>query len=220
MYGDFVMQVDDGVGRVLDALRENGMAGNTLVIFTSDNGPVWFPTDVARFSHRSAGPLRGMKSDSWEGGHRMPFIARWPGQIPPNTVSRQLICHTDLLATFAAIVGQSLPDDAGEDSFNILPALLNPDLQKPIHDSLVLTNRAAVIRQGPWKLITHLGSGGFSEPRKVEPTPGGPTGQLYNLDQDLAETTNLWTAQPQLVAQLQKLLRQIKQQGRSRPIGG
>lgn len=218
IYGDFVMQVDDGVGLVLNALRESDMADNTLVIFTSDNGPVWYQADVTRFGHHSVGPLRGIKGDSWEGGHRIPFIAHWPRRIPANTVSDQIICQTDLLATFAAILDYSLPDDFGEDSFSLLPVLLNPDLKTPIHKTIVLKNRATVIRQGPWKLITHLGSGGLSEPRKVKPTAGGPTGQLYNLENDLAETTNLWSAEPEIVARLQKLLEQIKERGHTRSL--
>ncbi|MCP5118484.1 MAG: sulfatase-like hydrolase/transferase, partial [bacterium] len=177
MYGDFVMQVDYTVGQILDALDRTQLSGNTLVIFTSDNGPVWYEQDVQRYSHDAAGPLRGMKGDAWEGGHRVPFLARWPGRIRPGSASNQLLCFTDMMATFAAIVG-SAPPETAIDSHNMLSALLGRD-SRPIRDNLVLKQAATVVRQGDWKLITHLGSGGFSDPRRVSPVPGGPQGQLY-----------------------------------------
>jgi arylsulfatase A len=107
MYGDFTMMVDAEIGRILAALDKSGLAGDTLVIFTSDNGPTWYEADVERLGHASAGGWRGMKSDAWEGGHRMPFIVRWPGRVKAGTVSEQTICFTDLLATFAEICGAS-----------------------------------------------------------------------------------------------------------------
>ncbi len=123
MYGDFVMMVDAQIGRVLAALEKAGMTQDTLLILASDNGPVWHPADVARFGHDAAGGLRGMKADAWEGGHRMPFIVRWPGRVKAGTVSDQTICFTDLLATFADICGAKLPAGAGPDSFSFLPVL-------------------------------------------------------------------------------------------------
>jgi arylsulfatase A len=172
MYGDFLMMVDHQIGRILKALDQAGMADETLVIFTSDNGPVWYPTDVERFGHDSAGGLRGMKGDVWEAGHRMPFIVRWPGKVQRGSVSRQVICFTDLLATFAAILDTELPRDAGEDSFDVLPVLLGaqPD-DKPIRPAVVVPAMTGMfsIRSGPWKLIDGLGSGGFSQPRRIEP---------------------------------------------------
>ena len=197
LYGDFVMQVDDTVGQVLAALDRNGLARDTLVVFTSDNGPVWYPQDVEKFGHRSVGPLRGMKSDAWEGGHRMPFVVRWPGRVEPGSVCAQTICFTDMLATFASMVGDQLPAEQPTDSVSILPLLDGSD--RPVRDVTVLTNRGKVIRQGKWKLITHLGSGGFSRPRRVEPRPGGPKGQLYDLAADPSETTNLWLREPTIV---------------------
>ena len=105
--------VDDVVGSLLDALDNTNASNNTLFIFTSDNGPVWYPQDVKKYKHSSVGPLRGMKGDAWEGGPRMPFIARWPSHIPANSESSQIICHTDMIATFAAITEQKLPTNAG-----------------------------------------------------------------------------------------------------------
>jgi arylsulfatase A len=204
LYGDFVMQVDSTVGEILAALDRNGMAKDTLVVFTSDNGPVWYPQDVAKFGHRSVGKLRGMKSDAWEGGHRMPFVARWPGRVEPGSVCDQTICFTDMLATFSAIVGDELPAETTRDSVDILPLLEGSD--RPVRDVTILHPRATVIRQGKWKLITHLGSGGFSKPRKITPKPGGPRGQLYDLESDPAETNNLWLDNPDVVTRLTKAL--------------
>src|SRR5947207_11984821 len=129
-FGDFVVQTDAVVGQVLDALKRTGLADNTLVIFTSGNGPA-VGAEVTpgaydrlkQYGHASMGPLRGAKRDAWEGGHRVPFIARWRGQIAPGTTSAETICHVDFLATVAAILGTKLPDDAGEDSYNLLPVL-------------------------------------------------------------------------------------------------
>ncbi len=220
MYGDFMVMVDAMIGRVLAALQEAGMANDTLVIFTSDNGPVWYEADVKRFGHDSAGGLRGMKGDAWEAGHRMPFIVRWPGHVQAGAVSGQTICFTDLLATFAAMLEVPLPKDAGEDSFNILPVLLGrqPDDQ-PVRGPLVVPSSGGfmTIRSGPWKLIDGLGSGGFSEPRKIKPPANGPAGQLYNLAEDLSETNNLWQQHPDVVQRLESELARIRAAGRSRP---
>ncbi|MGK0219882.1 MAG: hypothetical protein ACI9HE_003388 [Planctomycetota bacterium] len=199
------------MGRVLKALDAAGMADDTLLVFTSDNGPVWYDTDVERFGHDSSGGLRGMKGDAWEGGHRMPFIVRWPGEVKPSSVSQQTICFTDLLATFAAASGAPLP--SGElDSFNLLPVLLGqqPE-QQPIRGPLVTPSAGGAfsIRSGPWKLIDRLGSGGFTKPGRITPEPEGPTGQLYNLTQDPSETLNLYQAQPQIVKRLQARLNGI-----------
>jgi arylsulfatase A-like enzyme len=159
-----------------------------------------------------------MKGDAWEAGHRMPFAVRWPGKVAPGSVSDQTICHTDMLATFADVIGVSLPEDAGEDSFSILPTLLGKQGERPVRPATVIISARNVlaIRQGPWKLITELGSGGFSQPSRVKPVAGGPRGQLYNLSDDPGETTNLWNEQPEVVDQLTKLLQQYKSQGRSR----
>ena len=149
-----------------------------------------------------------MTADAWEAGHRMPFVVRWPGRVKAGSLSRQTICFTDLLATFSAIVGTELREEAGPDSFNLLPVLLGTQPEdQPIRDSLVIAsgNGTMTIRSGPWKLIAGLGSGGFSKPSRTKPTPDGPNGQLYNLDDDLGETTNLYQANPQVV---NKLLRE------------
>ena len=219
-YGDFVMMVDHEVGRVLDTLKVHDMERDTIVIFTSDNGPVWYENDTERFQHDSAGGFRGMKADAWEAGHRMPFIVRWPGHASASSSTDHLVCFTDLMATFADIWETELPQDAGPDSHSFLPALL----QQPFEEGTKRTEfvmRAGskstmTIRAGDWKLIIGLGSGGFSKPSRIPPKPGGPTGQLYNLKSDPAEANNVYQDHPDIVQRLQKRMKQIVDDGRSR----
>ena len=223
MYGDFLMMVDAQIGRVLAALRGTNMEKDTLVIFTSDNGPCWYETDDQRFGHDSSGGLRGMKADAWEGGHRMPFIVRWPGMVQAGSTSSQITCFTDLLATFADILNVDLPQAAGPDSFSILPALTagKPNDQ-PTRSSFVMQAGSVpsmmTIRSGDWKLITGLGSGGFSRPKKITPSTNDPAGQLYNLSLDRAETNNLYTQKHEIVAQLTSEMKHIVDSERSRPL--
>jgi arylsulfatase A-like enzyme len=219
-YGDFVAEVDWAMGQIIKTVDDAGFRDNTLVVFTSDNGSHWPVAQVKQFNHHANGPWRGQKSDIHEGGHRVPFICRWPGRIKPGTQSRQTICLTDMLATFAAVIGDSLPANTGQDSYNILPVLLNPDLEKPIREATVhhSGNGVFAIRQGPWKLIQGLGSGGFTAPAQVKPKPGGPQGQLYNLQDDPGEQKNLWLEKPEIVERLTALLERYKQQGYSRPM--
>lgn len=223
LYGDFAMMVDAEVGRVLAALQQSGMANDTLLIFTSDNGPVWYDQDVAKWKHDSAGGLRGMKADAWEAGHRMPFIVRWPGKVKSGSTSDQLVCFTDLLATFAEILGAPLPEQAAPDSFSFLPTLLDKRERTTVGRSQFVMRAGGVrtmmmIRSGPWKLITELGSGGFSQPRRVVSKPGEPDGQLYDLSQDLSESNNLYLKHPEIVSQLKQQLERIVQQGHHRPL--
>ena len=211
MYGEFCSMVDAEVGRVLKALQEQQLESETMVIFTSDNGPVWYDADVTRFGHDSAGGLRGMKADAWEAGHRMPFLIRWPGIVKPESSSSRLICFTDLMATFAELTGIKLPEDGVFDSESFLPALTNPSVGQVPRGPIVMKagSGAMLIREGKWKLIDQLGSGGFSSPKRVRPTKGGPEGQLYDLSKDPSEKTNLWSEYPELVRSLRKRLKQI-----------
>ena len=231
LYGDFVVETDAFVGAVLEALDRTGQTDDTMVIFTSDNGGLYHYWEakeaddlkyykirsrgqyVKQFGHRGNKHLRGTKADIWEGGHRVPFLVRWPGQTPPNSVSEQLIELTDLLATCAALVGENLPEGMGEDSRNILPAMLNADPDSPVRDFAVhhsLWGKFA-IRQGPWKLIEGRGSGGFTFPREIDPEEnGGPKGQLYHLKNDPSETKNLYTEQPEVVKRLSLLLKKVR----------
>lgn len=226
MYGDFMMMVDAEVGRVLTALDDAQMTADTILIFTSDNGPTWFDADHERFGHDSSGGLRGMKADAWEGGHRMPFIVRWPGTVPAGSSSDQLICFTDLLATFADLFNVDLPADAGPDSYSFLPALEGrspQQQQQPQRDTFVMRAGSVAtmmtIRAGDWKLITGVGSGGFSRrEKKITRGPNDPPGQLYNLASDRAETDNLYAQHPDIVARLTSQLNRIVDAGRSRPL--
>jgi arylsulfatase A len=220
-YGDFVCEVDAMLGRVLAALEENGLAGNTLVVFTSDNGADWKLEDLARFAHRANADWRGEKADIWEAGHRIPFLVRWPGHIRPGSVSSELGCLSDFMATVAAITGVTLPDNAAEDSFNLLPAFMEKN-SRPIRPDIIHHSIDGVfsLRRGNWKLEEGLGSGGFSPPAKVEPAPGGPKGQLYDLAKDPAELNNLYQKRPDIVDSLATLLQKYKEQGHTRPLAG
>lgn len=214
LYGDFVMMVDAEIGRILNALTDVGISEETIVIFTSDNGPVWYEGDTERFQHDSAGGLRGMKSDAWEAGHRMPFVVRWPGVVLPGTTSSHLICFTDLLATFAQLMQQKLSDNDGPDSFSFLPELtgaherLTPKRRKFVMRAGSVASMM-MIRSGQWKLITGRGSGGFSQPRRVKPSVGEPAGQLYRMPHDRQEASNLYSSHPEVVRKLTQELRQV-----------
>lgn len=215
-YGDFVMQTDATVARVMAALDKAGVAENTLFVFTSDNGSHWLPSDIEKHGHRANAHWRGQKADAWEGGHRVPFIVRWPGKIAAGSKCDATICHVDFLATVAAILGKEIPDGAAEDSHNYLAALRGEKFTRPaavVHHS---SQGLFAIRQGDWKLIAGLGSGGFSAPQTADPKPDGPQGQLYNLATDPSEKENLWLKEPQKVAELQKLLSKYQSEGRSR----
>lgn len=212
-YADFVMETDAVIGRVLEALEQSGAAGNTLLVFTSDNGcaPYIGAKELEALGHYPSGPLRGYKSDVWEGGHREPFIVRWPGVVRPGSLCGQLVLQADLLATFAELLGAQLPATAGEDSFSILPLLRGAD--QPVREQAVncSSNGLPSVRQGPWKLILGPGSGGWSTDVSDQPV------QLYNLADDLGETKNLAAAQPQRVAEMKALLEKLITQGRSTP---
>ncbi len=214
LFADFVMETDAVVGRVLDALEKSGAADNTLVIFTADNGcaPYIGVKDLEQMGHYPSGPLRGYKADAWEGGHRVPFIARWPGVVKPSSVCGQLVCQADFLRTFADILGAKLPDNAGEDSFSLLPLLKGDD--KPIRENAVSASAQGLpaVRSGAWKYIPGPGSGGWGQ--------GGDQSQpvqLYNLADDLGETKNLAAAMPEKVAEMQALLEKLITDGRSTP---
>ncbi len=215
LYGDFMVMVDAMIGRVLEALKKAEMQDDTLVMFTSDNGPVWYDADVERFAHDSCGVFRGMKADAWEAGHRMPFIVRWPGEVKAGSVSHQTICFTDLLATFAAITEYPRKANEGPDSYDFSPVLLGKqDDSQPVRPHLAMRSGSGfmTMRVGDWKLINGLGSGGFSQPRRITPGPGDPAGQLYNLAEDPSETKNLYAQRPDMVKKLQATLKTIVDQ--------
>ena len=228
--GDFVCELDTLTGRLLDALKELGIDDNTMVMFNSDNGPetnhaVWMRED---YQHDAAGGWRGVKRDAWEGGHRVPFIARWPGRIPAAQVSRQMTNTTDIFATIASIVGYELPDDVAVDSFDMLPAMLGIQGDaKPIRPHMLTQSFRGQfqLRQGNWKYLDHLGSGGnhydkgLLHPYELPETAPTATGQLFNLATDPGETTNLFFTEARKRTEMQALLADLKKPkaGRSAP---
>ncbi|MBW8036479.1 MAG: arylsulfatase [Planctomycetes bacterium] len=221
-WGDFVLQVDWTVGQILKALKRKGFEDNTLIIVTSDNGatPGADFAHLEKFGHNPSYIFRGYKADIFEGGHRMPFIAKWPGKIKPGSTSDETICHTDLMATAADIVGYELPDNAGEDSVSILPALLSKKYKKPLREATVhhSLNGSFSIRKGKWKLELCPGSGGWSYPREDrKQTKGLPPVQLYDLEKDIAETTNVQHEHPEIIKELTDLLQSYIDRGRSTP---
>ncbi len=235
-YGDFVSQVDDCVGQVAAALARAGVADETLIIFTSDNGPE-ISNEVRpgvydraqQYKHYSMGPLRGAKRDLWEGGHRVPFVARWPGQIRPGTVCEQTICHVDLLATVAAILDANLPANAGVDSYSLLPALRGQKFEALLREATVHHSGSGqfAIRRGDWVLISaHGGDDNGPRPRGGEPDwfkaergyPATASGaELYDLRTDLAERHNVIADHPEIVRELSELLEKYVTSGRSTP---
>jgi arylsulfatase A-like enzyme len=220
-YADFVMQVDADVGKILDALEKNGLTQNTLVIFASDNGcaPQVDITALRAKGHDPSGGFRDAKADIFEGGHRIPFIARWPGKIKAGSNNDSLISLNDLVATCAEIVGGKLPADAGEDSVSLLPALLG-EISKPTRETLVhhSVNGSFAIREKNWKLVLCADSGGWSAPRPNSADAKElPAVQLYDLSRDIGETTNVQEQHPEVVSRLTKLLEKYVADGRSTP---
>lgn len=211
-YGDFVQMVDATVGRIMETLDANGLADNTLLIFTSDNGPFWREDKIEEFDHRAAGQLRGMKSDIYEGGHRVPFVVRWPGQIAAGTASDHTTTLTNLMASCADLLEAELSEDTAEDSYSIWPILMGQASENTAGQAVIHHSGGGhfAIRQGNWKLVEKLGSGGFTAPQRVEPEPGGPQGQLYDLAADPMETNNLYLERPEVVEQLTAELDRIR----------
>ena len=229
-HGDFLFEMDWIVGELMKTLDELGVADNTLVMFASDNGPE-VPTVIAMrrdHQHDGARPWRGVKRDQWEGGHRTPFIVRWPGKVKAGSTSDQITSLTDIFATCAAITGAKLPDDAAEDSYNILPVLDGTQGEKPVRPYMLQQTWTLEmsIRRGNWKLLDHKGSGGSNYSRGGEwgmkqyaipdNDPDAP-GQLYNLAEDPGEKNNLYSKHPEIVKELKALLEKSKTSGRSAP---
>lgn len=227
--GDFVRELDVLVGRILDLVKDLGIDDNTLILFNSDNGAETVHVDWMRqdYEHDASGGWRGMKRDGWEGGHRVPFIARWPGKFPKKQVSNQMTNTTDIFATVASIIGYTLDDKDATDSFDMLPTMLGVQNKNESIRPHMLTQSFRgefQIRQGNWKYLDHIGSGGnnyeknkdlkkYMLPEKAE----GALGQLYNLTNDPGETTNLFFKEAHKRKELQQLLEQLKSSGRSAP---
>jgi len=218
-YADFVLQLDADMGRILEALEASGVADDTLLIFTSDNGcsPSANFSELLAAGHNPSYHFRGHKADAFEGGHRVPFLVRWPGKVKPGSGSDQLVGQFDFMATFADLLGKELPPTAGEDSVSFLPALLGA-IDKPGRSSLISQsiNGSFAIRDGQWKLILCPGSGGWSFPKPgADNTTGLPDFQLYDLSADPGEKNNLVAAHPDRVATMKAALETAIARGRT-----
>lgn len=238
IYGDFVHELDWIVGEVMKTVKEMGEEDKTLVIFTSDNGGMFNATGQETWvlGHRLNGDLLGFKFDAWEGGHRVPFIAHWPGKIKAGEISNQLICNVDMLATFAALTGQTLEDGQGRDSKNMLEAITGTTNEQ-LREEVVLAAQKKShlsIRKGEWMYIGAQGGGGFTRSKHGAHAFGGPAAisfagqinsdiengqitegaspaQLYNLEKDPSQTTNLYEQFPEKVKELEKLLKSYQE---------
>jgi len=233
LYGDFIHELDWMVGRLLECLKDSGLADNTLVIFTSDNGGMFNIGGQAAWKagHELNGDLLGFKFSAWEGGHRVPFIARWPGKIKAGSTSKQMICNVDMVATMASLTGVKIKEGHARDSVDVLPALIG-DPARQIRDHLILAAHKRshlAVRKGKWMYIGAQAGGGFTAAKRGGHAFGGPAAvtftkrvnsdiengkikadappeQLYDLDADLAQTTNVSRKHPEVVKEMKALL--------------
>ncbi|SHG56724.1 Arylsulfatase A [Fodinibius roseus] len=221
LYGDFVLQVDGMVGKVMEALEANGLFDDTILIFTSDNGasPRADFEELQQAGHDPSYIYRGHKADIYEAGLRVPFLVSWPDGIEGSFASNETISTADFMATFADLTGTNLPDNAAEDSYSFLPVLKQLAYGKPLREATVLHSidgRFAIMKE-EWKLILWPGSGGWSYPNTEEDLRGLPSFQLYNLEKDPAEKFNLVHIYPDKVKELKSLLEIYIDEGRSTP---
>jgi arylsulfatase A-like enzyme len=217
-YGDFVLETDWAVGQILQALRRDGLEDSTLAILTSDNGAHSEPLHLEeQYGHRANYIFRGQKSDAWDGGHHIPFVARWPGNVPPGTSSDQTICLTDLFATCVDLLKQPRPKGAAQDSFSILP-LLEGKTNVAVRPGVVMHSNDGyfAVKQGPWKLVLCRGSGGWTLPENQAP-PSLPELQLYNVQDDPSEKENLYAEHPDIVAKLKAALDDYRRESHTAP---
>ncbi|MGC6426040.1 MAG: sulfatase family protein [Akkermansiaceae bacterium] len=227
-HGDFIFQMDWIVGELMKTLKDLGLAENTIVMFGSDNGPEVPTINAMRRDHQHDGakPWRGVKRDQWEGGHRTPFIVKWPGVVKPGSVSDEIVSLTDVFSTCASITGATFPRSAGEDSFDLIQVLKGTQGPEALRPYLLQQTFALKlsIRQGDWKYIDHKGSGGsnYEKPgawgmKKYALPDNDPEapGQLFNLNDDPGETTNLFSKHPEVVKKLKALLEESKASGRT-----
>ena len=222
-YGDFVLMVDDMVGKVMKALKDAGVDDNTILVFSTDNGcsPQAKFDELQEKGHYPSYIYRGHKADLFDGGHRIPCVVRWPAKIKPHTVN-QTVCLTDFFATFATIADYQLKDSEGEDSYNILPLLLNEKEGDVIREATVhhSINGDFTIRKGEWKLLLSPSSGGWSFPKPGtddEVIETLPLIQLYNMKTDPAEKNNVYAEHPEVVKELKDLMIKYVKEGRSTP---
>ena len=220
-YGDFVLMVDSVVGQVMAALDRAGVSDNTILIFTSDNGcsPMADFAELAGYDHHPSYHFRGHKADIYEGGHRIPLLLRWPESVRAGAVCDDTVCLVDLLATCAELLGDDLPNSAGEDSVSNLPLWLEIPGAAPVREATVhhSIDGSFSIRQDHWKLELCPGSGGWSWPKPGAECEGMPPIQLYDLNADIGERVNLYDQHTEVVRRLTDLLTRYVRNGRSTP---
>ncbi|MBI0400504.1 sulfatase family protein [Cyclobacterium marinum] len=211
LYGDFVMDIDQVVARISSKLEAEGLLDNTLIIFSSDNGAYWPAEEILLHGHDSNKGSRGQKGDVWNGGHRVPLIISWPSGIKKSNTYKGLVSLTDIYATLASLTGKRIPAGEGIDSKDFGPVLAG-DMSFTTRENMVHHSSGGMfaIREGDWKYIDGLGSGGFTYPFKINPEENGPEGQLYQLNQDPLETTNLFEAFPEKIIRMKEKLEALK----------
>ncbi len=218
-YGDFIRDIDNAVARICQTLKDLDIDENTIVIFASDNGAPWNDTDIQKYAHSSNWSSRGQKGDVWDGGHHIPLIIRWPDVISKGNVCHQTVGLIDLFATLADINAEPLRPNEAEDSFSFKP-LLYGKTNTPTREHILYFagDHTLAIKQGDWKYIEGLGSGGFTAPNRVTPTANGPKAQLYNIKSDPLEQNNLYLQETKRAEKMSRKLQELKAQGHSRKL--
>ncbi|MCG6190682.1 sulfatase family protein [Maribellus maritimus] len=216
-YGDFIMQIDNIVAQITELIKEQGIEKNTMIIFSSDNGAAWETEDILQYAHQSNWGRRGMKGDTWDGGHHIPLVIKWPEKIKAGTIYNYDIGLTDFYATFADMTHQEMNENEAEDSYSFM-TVLNGNREEKFRDHIIYLSSSGklAIKKGDWKYIQGLGSGGFSYPANLSPVKNGPTSQLYNMKKDIEEKNNLFLQKPKIAEELNTYLKKLVENGYSR----
>lgn len=228
-YGDYVVEIDSHVGRIMEALKERGIDKNTLIIFSSDNGPEVYASErISKYNHDSS-TLRGLKRDSYEGGHRVPFIISWPAVIKGGVVSDEVISQVDIMATVADITGYKLPNDKALDSYSLLPIFTGEKYEGTLREATIYNSIRSTfaVRKGDWLYFnnysgSHNGKmthwpGYFEHYDKIQYDPETTPGLLFNMKTDIKQEYNVYDEHPEIVAELAAILKKYREEGRSVP---
>lgn len=225
-YGDFVFQSDYVAGQVLNALKEKGLEENTLVIFSADNGPEKYSYPrIQNFDHYSMGNLRGLKRDIYEGGHRVPFILKWPGKVKPGSISNEVINQVDIMSTVAEIIGYKLSNEVAVDSYNIIPVITGKSYKSPLREATIQnTNKNMyAVRKGNFVLVNaytgqHSGAPAWYHQKSGYPKPDKKVKfQLFDLSSDVGQKKDISSEKPEMVKEMQAILERYRNSGRSIP---
>ena len=201
-YGDFVKMIDFYVGNLLDHLKSLNLEKNTMVIFTSDNGPYWWPESILKFNHKAALDLKGMKGDIYDGGHRIPFMVKYPGVVKEKSTNSDVNSLASLMSTLGEMLGED-HNNIGIDSYSFYEALINVNHKSEVNPIIHHSSKGFFsLRKGKWKLIENLGSGGFSKPVYIEAEKEENIYSLFNMEDDISETNNLANKYPEIVKDL------------------